>query len=145
MRIAFAALAAVLLAGCASGATPAPSAQPPTLAGSLSLTDKGVSAKWDTFPDGHRETTDCYGTGGFADIRVGTPIQVKNESGTIVGAGALVLDRAASVGETCAYTFAFPLGAATFYSVTIGSRAGPVYPAADLAAKGYRVELTLGK
>lgn len=142
-------IAAVLLAGCGSAATSAPTpATSPTpaprqLAGTLTLKGNGVIT-FDTFPDGHREQGDCIGTGGYNDIHTGTPVLAKDEAGKIVGSGQLTVDKRASDNRQCVYYFGFPMNPGTFYTFTIGSRGGPTYSAADVTAAGYVVDLSLG-
>lgn len=139
-------LVAAAVAGCAApAATPAPTASPaPMLAGTLTLTDAGVLTKSDVYPGGQK-LTDCLGSGGFADIHSGAQIVVKDEAAKTVGAGALVVDTAQSAPGRCVYTFTLALGPGAFFDVSIAGRKGPTYSAADLAAKGYKVDLTLGR
>lgn len=137
---------ALVVGGCSAAATPAPTPSPTPLkvTGTLVLTDKNVNINYEMVPGGSGRAT-CSGTGGYSDIKIDAQVLIKDEAGKTVGAGPLLLDPIRTGGTRCAYTFSIPISAASFYAISIGGRAGPTYSAADLAAAGYSVALTLGQ
>lgn len=111
------------------------------------LVDKGFTATGTltlSSPDGNGISggASCVGTGGFNDIREGTQVVIRDETGTTVGVGQL---EAASASLSTRCTFAFtvdgvPTGA-DFYEVEISHRGGITFSQEELE-RG--VSLTLG-
>jgi hypothetical protein len=126
--------ALALLACGGASAPPSAAPTPRVLHGTFTLTgtvEKRVST--------------CQGVGGYADIKEGLQVTIKDAAGTIVGTSALVFDKTPSPPQTCAYTFEVSgLPDATFYNVEAGRRGAVTFSRADLDARGWRVELTLG-
>ena len=95
-----------------------------------------------------RDETSCQGTGGYDDIRDGLEVAVTDAAGTVIGLGRL----SSKPGEdtfagrrTCEYEFTVSgLPDASFYGVEVGHRGVVRFSAADLAQKGWAVEVELG-
>jgi hypothetical protein len=84
------------------------------------------------------------GLGGYADIAAGTQVTVTDGSGAILGLGTLSTG-APGDGTACRFAFT-PISVADrdFYGIEVARRGVVRYSRADLAAKGWRVSLTLG-
>lgn len=93
-----------------------------------------------------REVGACTGSdvsAGYDDIRPGTGVTVRNESGDIIATGRL--DEGSWTGYSCAFEFAIPdVPEADFYEFEISHRGEQRYSHADLEAQDFRVELSLG-
>ena len=123
-----------VVAACGSSAA-APTHQ---LDGTIHLTTSGGLT---------RSGASCAGTGGYEDFQAGTPVTVKNEAGTIIASGALGSGVSDPVYPTVACNFAFTVKGvpqAKFYSVEVSHRGAITYSAADLAAKNWKVTLSIG-
>jgi hypothetical protein len=83
---------------------------------------------------------------GYNDISAGTSVTVKNQSGAVIGTGALGAGTYASDGlSSCEFPFTVSgVPGARFYTVEVSHRGGMTYSAADLAAKSYKVDVSLG-
>lgn len=86
----------------------------------------------------------CIGTGGYDDIEPGATVILKNESGKILGSGALSAGK--SVGGRCLYRFAITDVSKTEkqYAVEVTHRGQVVDSQAELARHGWKFELSLG-
>jgi hypothetical protein len=81
--------------------------------------------------------------GGFADIRDGATVLVKDSAGRTIATGALIGGTATAKGTI--FKFAVPsVPTSDFYQVTIGSRGGQTYSRADLDTAGWSIALALG-
>jgi hypothetical protein len=138
-RAARAALLAVALAvaGCGGGRTARQpggnGAAAHTLTGDLLLrAGEGTSSGCST------------GLGGYADIAAGTQVAVTDGSGAILGLGTLATG-APGDGSACRFAFTpIDVPDRDFYGVEVAHRGVVRYSRADLAAKGWRVSITLG-
>jgi hypothetical protein len=137
-------LAAALVAGCGGGAATTPTVPSVhTVTGSLVLSGDGAVNI--TFPT-------CAGAGGYDDIHSGASLTVLNEASTIIGTTSLAAgtwanrtDKLAGLAG-CWFDFTIPsVPEATFYTVKIGSRAGPSWSRADMETQSWKISLTLGK
>lgn len=84
----------------------------------------------------------CSGTAGFDDIREGTQVVIRDETGTTVGVGRL--ENARSLGSTtCVFSFTVTgvEGGADFYDVEVSRRGGITFSQEELEQG---VSLTLG-
>ncbi len=87
----------------------------------------------------------CYGLGGYADIREGADVIVKDGSGKIIAKSKLVDDKAGSSARGCAYTFEVAdVPSADFYAVSVGRRGELTYSKSEMAAQGWKVSFSLG-
>jgi len=94
--------------------------------------------------DNDTASSDCHGQGGFGDIDQGTTVTVKNESGTILGSGALSAGKADSLGFTCTYKFAINgVGDAKFYAIEVSHRGSVSYSASKMDSLNWRPALSL--
>jgi hypothetical protein len=140
---------ALLAAGCAAApaptastaptVTPAPTASSHLLRGSFTLI--GPPSTWD-YVDPKNPTDGCKGHGGFDDFGPGMTVVVENESRTVIGTSATTPGDA-SFTAGCSVLFAVAVPDAAFYSVAVGHRGNLTYSAADLAAKGWVLDLSL--
>lgn len=129
--------------------TPAPTLAPtaaPATASPLSHTIKGtltlIPMKSYTNPrNSSGNFADCIGLGGYSDIHSGMTVTVKDGTGVIIATGATQYDEKISL---CGFTFEIQAPDAPFYSIEVGHRGGLTYSQPQLAAKGWRVDLTLG-
>lgn len=118
----------LLLGGCHKGP---PSGQ--TLTGTFTLTP--ATARPDP----------CTPPTGFQDIAKGAPVTVKNESGATIGTGPLGDGALDATKKSCVFSFTVTgLPAATAYVIGVANRAGISFSAAELASKGWKVDLRLG-
>jgi hypothetical protein len=86
----------------------------------------------------------CYGSGGYADIKAGMPVTVKDESGKILGATTL----GTGTGGTydCKFTFSFTdVGDASVYSIEGGRRGAVSYTKAQMEQQNWMVGLQIGQ
>jgi hypothetical protein len=87
----------------------------------------------------------CVLSGSYSDIRVGTQVTVKNESGTIIGSGELFSPTYDSAALECSFPFEITnLPDASFYVVSVSQRDSHTYQASDLTAKGWHFDVSLG-
>ena len=128
MRLLFLVL---LLVACSPAPAASPSPSGVSINGSFVLTSP--STVW--------SSKDCFGFGGYDDIRSGAPVTVKDGKGTIVGVTSLVLDASRSASGHCAYTFTLIASDADFYTIEVAHRGGVTFPKAEVG----QVSLTLGK
>jgi len=134
--IALLALIALFVAACGAGPTPTPSAH--TITGTFTLRQDEVI---------DRSHDDCRGRGGYDDVAPGLGVTVKNETGVIIGTGALVGTGRVAYGATkCEYTFTVAgLPEANFYSIEVGRRGELTYSRAEIEAKTWHIEFSLGE
>lgn len=132
--------------------TPPPTVTPPSVAPTAFPSPSGhtltgtfalVSASW-TYVDANDPSKGCHGTNGYSDFGVGMPVTVRDASGATIGTSVTVFD-SVSVAAGCVmkFTVASVPDTAT-YLVAVGTRGSLQYSAADLAAKGWHVALSLG-
>jgi hypothetical protein len=91
--------------------------------------------------------TVCSGSGGYSDFQAGMNVTVHDGNGKIIGAGQLDNDpnsHLAHPNVECDLIGAIDIRDADFYVVTIGKRGDQTYAKADMAKRGYSMELTLG-
>ncbi|GAC1375843.1 MAG: hypothetical protein NVSMB32_18620 [Actinomycetota bacterium] len=119
---------AALLAGCQAAS---PSGQ--TLTGTFTLTSARI------------QEDPCKSPPGYEDVAAGAAVTVKHESGATVGTGVLKAGTADIAKRSCVYPFTVTgLPKATTYFIGVAKRGAISYSAADLAAKGYKVDLHFG-
>lgn len=121
------ALITVLASACGGGGG--------TILGTFTLTDTGVAYT----------SSSCEGTGGYADIREGLGVTIKDEKAKIIGTTALALDAAGSSSGVCHFTWSVPVGRADFYTITVGKRGDLTYAYSDMVGRAWKVDATLGK
>lgn len=79
------------------------------------------------------------------DIHAGAPVDVQDGSGATIAAATLAEGHPDPTHRGCVYRFTVTgLPVADAYTVQVGTRVGPTYPRADVAAAGWRVALNLG-
>lgn len=86
----------------------------------------------------------CNPQGGYGDIGPGTPVTLKNETGTIIGSTSLGTGDAGS--GSCTWTYSFP-GVSTeftYYTVTVGTRGDITNSKSEMEANGWTFATTLG-
>lgn len=128
------AIAALIVAACGGAVSPAPTAEPHPLAGTLVLSQS----------DPVYRANGCAGTGGFDDVYTGTSVVIADGSGTIIATAPLVDSPDAIFIRRCEFTFRADVPDVPFYSVRIGGRDPLVYSREDLARRGWTLALTLG-
>jgi hypothetical protein len=134
----------VLLAACSAGPTPVPTAVTHAITGTLTLDENPNLVQKVSTSLG--KVTSCSGTGGFADIKDGAQVVIRDAAGAIVGTATIAVasDLTSTFDSICRYTFATTVPDSAFYTVEIANRKGPTYQRVDLEANGWRVDLTLG-
>lgn len=132
---------AVLVAGCSgAGPTPSPAVH---LTGTFGLLrGSNGSAVWAGGP----AQGECVGTGGYSDFRGGMSVVVKDQAGSIIATSSTAMGHPTTDGAgTCLMAFdVAPIPDAPFYSIEIGHRGAITYSKADLVAKAWHLDLTLG-
>lgn len=79
------------------------------------------------------------------DIHVGAAVSVHSVTGAVIATTVLGSGRSEATHRGCVYRFAFtPLPLDPSFSVTVGSRSGPIYTAAQVAAASGHITLNLG-
>lgn len=86
----------------------------------------------------------CYTTGGYSDIKIGTPVTVKDAAGTIIGVSELIPGGIPGAGQ-CRFAFYLRQVPMTdIYQIEVGRRGALPYKRADLDSMNWTVEFTLG-
>jgi hypothetical protein len=151
-------VSAVLLAitGCGSGRDSTTTTTPPEghrIKGTLTLNGTldedfidldadpfDESSNDGSYPEGHS----CGGTGGYDDIQAGLQVTVKNENGTVIGAGEFGSGTITMDGP-CEFHFAVPnVPKAAFYQIEAGRRGTLRYSFAQMQGNNWMVNFTLG-
>ena len=86
----------------------------------------------------------CNPQGGYGDIGPGTPVTLKNETGTIIGSTSL--GSGDGGGGSCTWTYVFP-GVSTeftYYTVTVGTRGDITNSKSEMEANGWTFATSLG-
>lgn len=84
----------------------------------------------------------CWGSGGYNDLHAGAQILLVNEANVTLATGVLGPGKS---GDGCIFAFALrPIPDAKFYQVKVNQRGGPSYSFAELEARNWQVELTIG-
>lgn len=136
-----AAIAVLLVAGCSSPATPTPTVASYEITGTVTLT---TDADGMAFPPGvNGQPPSCHGANGFDDMKAGTGVTIKDQTGTIVATAALQ-DGTSPKRLTCVFAFAATVPTATFYSIEVSHRGAVTYSFDQMTTKGWVVALTLG-
>jgi hypothetical protein len=105
-----------------------------------------VAGTFDLFDDRflyQANGSSCSGSGGYADIRAGVPVTVRDESGTLLASSSL---RDGEVdGLRCVFTFELgDIERSDFYTFEVGRRGELTYSHDELAANGWHVGFYLG-
>jgi len=120
---------------------PSPSAISHPFTGTFSLAGSTV---W-SFGRNAADQLECWGSGGYSDIRVGMKVVVKDQAGAIIATAPTEIDPTWKLADhDCRYAFALTLPETSFYSVEVGHRGAQTYSNADLSSAGWHVDLTLG-
>jgi hypothetical protein len=85
----------------------------------------------------------CTGLGGYDDIYVGAQVRVTDESGALLGLGALEDDPDS---RRCDFVFVVEVSEARFYTIAAGhaGREGPSYSFEEMEASDWEVALSMG-
>lgn len=124
-------LAGVLLAAGCNTSTP-PKAN--TLHGTVQVTDDSVS---------FNPANDCAMTGGFEDVNSGTPVQVTNEKGDVVGVSTLGDGKVVN-SITCSFPFTVTgVPQAKIYNVEVSQRGKVGYSLQQMKNQSWTISLKL--
>ena len=145
--LAVAAIAAVLV-GCGGGNGEGGTSEPTghSLSGQITLHEGGWQRTW-----GQGDTMPCEGKGGYSDIREGTQVVVKDDTGSVVAVGALGPGDGgwgvSGKGDTdCRLGFNIVgIPDEGFYSIEVSHRGELAYSYNDLEALGWTVAFELGE
>ncbi len=86
------------------------------------------------------EGDECYGLGGFRDIRGQLPVLVKDASGKILAVGKTARGRRGENATVCIFDYSVPdVPKADFYQVQFGRRGGLVYSFDAMVKSGWVV------
>jgi len=96
--------------------------------------------------------SNCYGTGGYSDIRANMAVTVKDGTGNILATETTGIGRAPDTFTykskvlfvTCQFDFSINVPKADFYSISIGRRGELNYSLEEMKANGWKVSLSLG-
>lgn len=131
-RVSALSLLVFLLASCA---------KPPvySIKGSFQLVDENIG--------GEVTSNNCYGTGGFNDIRGGMPVTIRDEKSLIIAMGA-TSEGTHSAGKNsdvqCVFEFKIERVPKTnFYTIEIGRRGQLNYSFEDMSTRNWEVSLRL--
>ena len=93
-----------------------------------------------------KQTADCKVDDGLDDVAQGGGASVKDQAGTVIGAGTIVRGVPPYVhrDDTCRFAVSMTLPPASFYSITLGHQEPVVYSDADLRAKNWVIDLSVG-
>ena len=87
----------------------------------------------------------CSGSGGYGDIDAGTTVNVKDQSGTLIGSGSLGPGKARSKLSACVFPFEIEgVKDAKFFQVEVSRRGGLSYSKADMEGMNWTVHASLG-
>lgn len=89
---------------------------------------------------------ECYGTGGFGDLRGGMPVVVKNEQGTIIATSSVKDGERDPKHPTVVCIFNFEvtkIPASKFYTLEIGRRSNLTFSRQELIDLGWRLRFSL--
>ncbi len=101
--------------------------------GTFTLTDIGNTRGSDT---------NCFGDGGYDDIRSGVSVTVRDGAGAVLGTGRLG-DGVKDLWCTFNFTVA-DLPKVDFYSVEVGRRGELTYSFDEMETSGWKVDLSIG-
>jgi hypothetical protein len=123
-------IASAILAQASLPATPAP-----TITGQLTLIDHRIGM------DG----SECYGMGGFRDIRGTMPVVVKDAEGKILAVGKTAIGRRVD-NVSCVFDYSVAdVPKASFYQIQFGRRGGIIYPLDRMVKSGWVVNAILSR
>jgi hypothetical protein len=132
------------LAACGGSSEPkAPTAH--TITGTFTLLGQNEDSVSSDYVEGEFISVDggCAGTGRYDDIEAGLQVTVSNETGTVIGTGAL--GQGTEVDAGCEFPFTVGnVPVAKFYKVEVGRRGTVNYSYADMEAASWKAELSLG-
>jgi hypothetical protein len=92
------------------------------------------------------DTTSCYASLGYSDLKAGAPVVLKDEKGTILASGVLGKGTPPTGRGTCSFPFNLTgvPDTAKFYTVTVSNRGEISESHDELAGKGWAFALTIG-
>jgi hypothetical protein len=103
------------------------------VSGTFALTDTGENFS----------STFCAGTGGYADIRSGTNVVLKDGDGKLLATGSL--GNPTGSGSQCTFTYTLKnVPDSPFYTIEVGSRGDLSYSLEEMRGKAWSIDLTLG-
>ena len=87
--------------------------------------------------------SNCYGEGGYSDVKEGLSVTVRNESGTILATSRL--ERGSLSGSRCVFSFTVTdVARSDFYSVEVGRRGELTYSHDEMVENDWQVFASLG-
>jgi hypothetical protein len=87
----------------------------------------------------------CYGRGGYSDIKSGVSVTVRDGTSAILATGSLSDGQRSATGGRCTFTFRIPnIKQADFYSVEVGRRGSLSYSFAEMRSNNWSVAFSLG-
>lgn len=136
-RLAGVFVVAFSLVGCSS-------AERNAISGSLVLHSDGLAVQRSAASA--RGAASCGGQRGYGDIAPGARVTVRDGDGEVLATAALGSGTVVGPGyQTCRFEFAVAdVPGADFYQIGIGARDPMTYSAAELKARGWQVNMTLG-
>lgn len=84
----------------------------------------------------------CQGTSGYDDVEPGLQVTISDQSGTVIGNGALDSGEVQEAG--CVFRFQVNIPVASFYKVAVGRRGEISYSLDQMKQASWSVELSLG-
>jgi hypothetical protein len=86
--------------------------------------------------------SDCKGSGGYADIRPGAPVAVRNQSGATIATTTLAAMYFAGTG--CEYSFSIDVADAEIYRIEVAHRGEVYFSRQEMEANDWTVSLGVG-
>lgn len=149
--IILACIALLLIAGVAvvltrDGSNTAAAPAKPTLTGVVELRSTSVNYNVDLGgrPMSHDLWCEGRPSSGYKDLVGGAQVLVVDGAGVTIASGTLAEGRRDGT-VICRFDFSIPnVPKADFYQVKVSQRGGPTYSFAEMEARAWRVELTIG-
>lgn len=89
--------------------------------------------------------TNCYGEGGYDDIKSGVSVTVSDGTGRLLATGNLGSGTRSASGGSCSFSFRIPdIKQSDFYSIEVGRRGELSYSHAEMLASDWNVAFSLG-
>lgn len=135
-------IAAAVLVGCGADSGSGSQATPTTAASATKTIFGGIIVESSRSVE--RVGNVCYTTGGYSDIKIGTSVTVKDAAGVIVGVSQLEPGGIPGAGQ-CRFAFYLRrVPIIDIYQIEVAHRGAIPYKRADLEARDWIVEFTLG-
>jgi len=109
---------------------------------SSSLDTVTIYGQFYLFDEGMR---DCNPSAGYSDVGSGTPVTLRDESGTVIGSGTLGMGRQPNTGS-CVWGYSLTTVPTNveYYTLTVGRRGDITYSRSEMISKEWKLQTSLG-